>query len=111
MTATQTWNTTELVEKDKAHLLHPVSNLKEMREHGPLILARGEGIYLWDTDGKRYIDAFAGLWNVNVGHGRKVLADAAAKKPGEPANLREAPVPKPPEADATAAHPPKGDRS
>ena len=35
----------------------------------------------------------------------------AAKKPGEPANLREAPVPKPPEADATAAHPPKGDRS
>jgi len=80
MTATQTWNTTELVEKDKAHLLHPVSNLKEMREHGPLILARGEGIYLWDTDGKQYIDAFAGLWNVNVGHGRQVLADAAAEQ-------------------------------
>ena len=80
MTATQTWNTTELVEKDKAHLLHPVSNLKEMREHGPLILARGEGIYLWDTDGKQYIDAFAGLWNVNVGHGRRVLADAAAEQ-------------------------------
>ncbi len=80
MTATQTWNTTELVEKDKAHLLHPVSNLKEMREHGPLILARGEGVYLWDTDGKRYIDAFAGLWNVNVGHGRKELADAASEQ-------------------------------
>jgi len=80
MTATQTWNTTELVEKDKAHLLHPVSNLKELRQHGPLILSRGEGIYLWDTDGKQYIDAFAGLWNVNVGHGRKVLADAAAEQ-------------------------------
>jgi adenosylmethionine-8-amino-7-oxononanoate aminotransferase len=78
MTATQTWNTTELVEKDKAHLLHPVSNLKDMREHGPLVLAQGDGVYLWDTEGKQYIDAFAGLWNVNVGHGRKVLADAAA---------------------------------
>ena len=73
MTATQTWNTTELVEKDKAHLLHPVSNLKDMRTNGPLILAQGEGVYLWDTDGKQYIDAFAGLWNVNVGHGRRVL--------------------------------------
>lgn len=80
MTATQTWNTTELVEKDKAHSLHPVSNLKEMREKGPLILARGEGIYLWDTDGNQYIDAFAGLWNINVGHGRQVLADAAAQQ-------------------------------
>ena len=80
MTATQTWNTTELVEKDKAHLLHPVSNLKDMRANGPLVLAQGEGVYLWDTDGKRYIDAFAGLWNVNVGHGRKVLADAAAEQ-------------------------------
>jgi NADH-quinone oxidoreductase subunit E len=40
-----------------------------------------------------------------------VLADAAAKKPGEAANVREAPVPKPPAADATATHPPKGDKS
>lgn len=80
MTATQTWNTTELIEKDKAHLLHPVSNLKDMRQNGPLILAQGEGVYLWDTDGKQYIDAFAGLWNVNAGHGRKVLADAAAEQ-------------------------------
>ncbi len=80
MTATQTWNTTDLVEKDKAHMLHPVSNLKEMQDDGPLILAQGEGIYLWDTDGNKYVDAFAGLWNVNVGHGRKVLADAAAEQ-------------------------------
>ena len=36
MTATQTWNTTELVEKDKAHMLHPVSNLKDLRADGPL---------------------------------------------------------------------------
>ncbi|HEY7032153.1 MAG TPA: aminotransferase [Thermomicrobiales bacterium] len=80
MSMTQTWNTEELVAKDKAHLLHPVSNLKSVRDNGPLVLARGEGVYLWDTDGKRYIDGFAGLWNVNVGHGRHELAVAAAEQ-------------------------------
>jgi adenosylmethionine-8-amino-7-oxononanoate aminotransferase len=78
MVIAQTWNTAELVAKDKAHLLHPVSNLRSVRENGPLVLARGEGVYLWDTDGNQYIDAFAGLWNVNVGHGRHELAEAAA---------------------------------
>ena len=80
MVVAQAWNTAELVAKDKAHLLHPVSNLKQVRENGPLVLARGEGVYLWDTDGKQYIDAFAGLWNVNVGHGRHELAEAAAEQ-------------------------------
>jgi 4-aminobutyrate--pyruvate transaminase len=80
MTATQTWNTTELVAKDKAHHLHPVSNLKALRANGPLVMAHGEGVYLWDTDGKKYIDGFAGLWNVNVGHGRHELAVAAAEQ-------------------------------
>jgi adenosylmethionine-8-amino-7-oxononanoate aminotransferase len=75
---TKTWNTQELVEKDKAYMLHPVSNLHQIRKTGPLVFSRGEGVYIWDTDGKRYIDAFSGLWNVNVGHGRTELADAAA---------------------------------
>jgi 4-aminobutyrate--pyruvate transaminase len=78
MAVAQTWNTTELVAQDKAHLLHPVSNLRSLRDEGPLVMVRGEGVFLWDSDGKRYIDAFAGLWNVNVGHGREELAEAAA---------------------------------
>lgn len=78
MAMTQTWNTADLVAKSKANLLHPVTNLKAVREQGPLVMARGEGVYLWDTDGKRYIDGFAGLWNVNVGHGRHELAVAAS---------------------------------
>src|SRR5688572_24822047 len=80
MAVAQVHNTAELVAKDQAHLLHPVSNLKQMREQGPLIFSRGEGIYLWDTDGTRYIDGFSGLWNVNVGHGRRELAVAAAEQ-------------------------------
>ncbi len=78
MAVTQTWNTSELVARDKAHLLHPVSNLRSLRDNGPLVMVHGEDVFLWDSDGKRYIDAFAGLWNVNVGHGRAELADAAA---------------------------------
>lgn len=71
------WNTSELVERDLAHLLHPVTNLRRHRKQGPVILARGEGVHVWDTDGKQYIDGFAGLWNVNVGHGRQELAEVA----------------------------------
>jgi 4-aminobutyrate--pyruvate transaminase len=80
MTATQSWNTEALIAQDIAHILHPVTNLHRHAKTGPLVLAKGEGVYLWDTTGKRYIDGFAGLWNVNVGHGRKVLAEAARKQ-------------------------------
>jgi 4-aminobutyrate--pyruvate transaminase len=74
---TRTWNLAELAEKDRAHHLHPLSNLYRLRRHGPLVLVRGEGAWLWDAEGKRYLDGFAGLWNVNVGHGRRELAEAA----------------------------------
>ncbi len=75
---TETGDTAELVALDRAHMLHPVSNLHAVRRDGPLVLARGEDVWLWDTDGHRYLDGFAGLWNVNVGHGRAELAQAAA---------------------------------
>ena len=83
MTVTATWNTAALVARDKAHLVHPVSNLHAMREHGPLVLARGEDVWIWDTDGNRYLDSFAGLWNINVGHGRQELVAAAAEQMAE----------------------------
>jgi 4-aminobutyrate--pyruvate transaminase len=73
---TKTWNTAELKAQGKAHLLNSLSNLKLVRENGPLVIGRGEGVYLWDTDGKQYIDGFAGLWNVNIGHGRVELGQA-----------------------------------
>lgn len=78
MAVVHTWNTTELVAQDKAHLLHPVSNLRAVRDQGALVMVHGEDVFLWDSEGKRYIDAFSGLWNVNVGHGRAELAEAAA---------------------------------
>ena len=77
---TATWNTASLVEQDIAHMLHPVTNLRRHRETGPLVIVRGEGSTVWDSDGKAYLDAFAGLWNVNVGHGRRELADVAQEQ-------------------------------
>jgi len=82
MTATEhwdtcTWDTERLLALDLAHVLHPVTNLHRHAKTGPLILTKGDGIHVWDSSGKRYIDGFAGLWNINVGHGRAELAEAA----------------------------------
>ena len=46
----------------------------------PPIITRGEGVYIWDSTGKRYIDGLSGLFTCQVGHGRKELAQAAAKQ-------------------------------
>ncbi len=68
----------ELVRLDQAHWVHPLNHpaVQEM----PIVYERGDGIYLFGADGKRYIDALSGLWNVAVGHGRTELADAAAEQ-------------------------------
>ena len=46
------------------------------------MIAGGEGVYIADSDGKRSLDAFAGLYCVNVGYGRTEIAEAIAKKNG-----------------------------
>lgn len=71
------WDTERLLALDLAHILHPVTNLHRHAKSGALVLTKGEGIHVWDSTGKRYIDGFAGLWNINVGHGRGSLAEAA----------------------------------
>jgi adenosylmethionine-8-amino-7-oxononanoate aminotransferase len=78
--ASSKFTTAELRQMDIDHMLHPVTNLKQHAQNGPLTMVRGEGSKLWDSDNKEYIDAFAGLWNVNVGHGRVELADVAREQ-------------------------------
>lgn len=63
-----------LQEQDK-HQLHPLQHPKTHSD--PLVIERGEGVYLYTADGRRILDGMAGLWNVNVGYGRKELAQAA----------------------------------
>ena len=57
---------------------HPFADMAALESTGELTLVRGEGSHIWDTDGTRYLDATAGLWFANVGHGRAEIADAAA---------------------------------
>jgi adenosylmethionine-8-amino-7-oxononanoate aminotransferase len=59
-------------------LWHPFADMRAVREHGELVLVRGEGAHVWDDAGRRYLDATASLWCVNVGHGRREIVEAVA---------------------------------
>jgi putrescine---pyruvate transaminase len=61
-----------------ARYLHPLADPAD-RDH-LTVLVRGHGIYVEDAEGRRYIDGLAGLWNVNLGHGREELVEAAAEQ-------------------------------
>lgn len=65
-----------LLESDQAHLIHPLHHPSD--HASPLLLVEGQGAMLRDAEGREYIDGLASLWNVNVGHGRAELAEAAA---------------------------------
>jgi len=67
-----------LHQQDAAHLVHGFVPLQLHQQKAVPIFVKGQGIYLWDTEGKRYIDALASLWNVHVGHGRKEINRAVA---------------------------------
>ena len=62
---------------DSAHFLHPFTDHGDLSTRGARVITRGEGIYIWDSEGNKILDAMSGLWCVNVGYGRKELADAA----------------------------------
>jgi len=67
---------TALLERDAEHLIHPIhSGAATAAGH---VWVRGEGARLFDADGRDYVDALSGLWNVFIGHGRPELAEAAA---------------------------------
>lgn len=73
--------TKELAELDKKHFFHPLTPPKLQYEQGPPIIAeKGEGIYITDVNGDRYIDGMSMLWNVNLGHGQVELAEAAKEQ-------------------------------
>ncbi|MGV8920266.1 MAG: aspartate aminotransferase family protein [Pseudomonas sp.] len=62
------------------HHLAPFSDFKQLKEKGPRIITRADGVYLWDSEGNKILDGMAGLWCVAIGYGRGELADAASKQ-------------------------------
>ncbi len=72
------WNPNSPEARDQAYQLHSNTNARKHLEIGPLVIERGEGVYVEDIHGKRYIEAMAGLWSVAVGFNEPRLVKAAA---------------------------------
>ncbi|MEE8534654.1 MAG: aminotransferase [Kiloniellales bacterium] len=66
--------------RDIAYTLHPFTNLTAHEARGPHIITRGEGIYIFDDQGNRYIEGLAGLWCTALGFSEKRLVEAARKQ-------------------------------
>jgi 4-aminobutyrate--pyruvate transaminase len=73
-------NLTNFAMRDVATVLHPATNVATHRAVGPLVLERAEGVYVWDTSGKRYIEGLAGLWCTALGYGNRELVEAAREQ-------------------------------
>lgn len=63
--------------RDVETVIHPYTNLDAFRATGPMIIERGEGIHVWDADGRKYIEGLAGLWCTSLGYNEPELIEAA----------------------------------
>jgi putrescine---pyruvate transaminase len=77
-TANDPIHTSPLWQKDKDHFLHPWTHFDSFKQEGSLVIRNGEGAYLTDEAGRRYLDGIGGLWCVNIGYGRESMAQAIA---------------------------------
>jgi putrescine aminotransferase len=74
------YDTAAIQQMDTAHYMHPFTDHKALGEKGARVMVRGEGIYLWDSQGKKVLDGMSGLWCVNVGYGRTSISEAVYKQ-------------------------------
>ncbi|MGZ2259746.1 aspartate aminotransferase family protein [Roseobacter sp. A03A-229] len=72
--------TSELQALDAAHHMHPFTTNDDLAGRGARVITRAEGVYLTDSEGNEILDGMAGLWCVNIGYGRKEMADVAARQ-------------------------------
>jgi adenosylmethionine-8-amino-7-oxononanoate aminotransferase len=70
----------EIHDKARRHLGKHFTRATAWRNPDMLVIERSEGCYLWDDNGKRYLDGLAGLFCVNIGHGRRDIAEVAARQ-------------------------------
>ncbi|NYT38131.1 aspartate aminotransferase family protein [Allopusillimonas soli] len=71
---------TDAQQRDVQYQLHPYTNAVKHQSIGPRIIERGEGIYVYDDQGNKYLEAMAGLWSVAVGFGEPRLVEAATRQ-------------------------------
>lgn len=73
-------NTPSAWEMDRDHVLHPYTDFSSFKGEGSQVITGAEGMYVTDSNGGKFLDGIAGLWCVNVGHGRQEMADAISKQ-------------------------------
>jgi len=76
MTLVQPSHNLSLEELDRQSVFHPYTALADHLDKGVRVISEGSGVWVKDSEGKRFLDAVAGLWCVNVGYGRTEIADA-----------------------------------
>ena len=67
-------------ENDRQHILHPFAEFPRFLNEGSRFFDRAEGVYVYGPDGRKYLDGIGGLWCVNIGYGRREMADAIARQ-------------------------------
>ncbi len=68
----------QIWQMDRDHFIHPYTDFSSFKEEGSQVIVNAEGAYVADSEGNRFLDGIAGLWCVNVGHGRREIAEAMA---------------------------------
>ena len=71
--------------RDIAYMVHPYTNLRQHERQGPLVITGGDGVFVIDDDGKRYIEGLAGLWCTGAGLQREAAGRGGAAADGEAA--------------------------
>lgn len=74
----QQYDTKEIWRKDRDHFIHPWTNYSEFKREGSIVIAEAEGAYVYDADGKKFLDGMAGIWCMNLGYGRADMAQTIA---------------------------------
>ena len=72
--------TTPAARRDLSFHLHPATNLRQVQTEGPLVIVRGDGVHVYDDEGRRYLEGMAGLWCASLGFSERRLADAAYRQ-------------------------------
>ena len=72
--------TSPAARRDQSFHLHPATNLRTLQKEGPLVITRGEGVYVYDDEGRRYLEGMAGLWCASLGFSERRLAEAAYRQ-------------------------------
>jgi putrescine aminotransferase len=70
----------EVRTNDLNHFLHPYTHFDTFKKDGSAVMVKSEGVYVWDSNGNKYLDGIGGLWCVNIGHGRTEIAEAIAEQ-------------------------------